>query len=174
MELHNISWPVFKLRDEQPQKEGGAVLYTFEYLAGDTLVTNTKLVDDTNAPGDTLGARRLCLSMEHDLFKTGSAIYFLQDLVKLAKPTSWFIDSKGNVFKYKKTISAKLKIYKVKQVLPAPGIGCVLELEGLSTRYKSLARPTDLQRYAGVLHWGMSTMLYGLYTETHKETWRKI
>lgn len=148
-----------------------------EYL-DETNVTsvNLKIVDDTNLPQKTLGLRRLALQKDPKikLHKISTAIYFLADLIKLAKATTWFIDSSGKVFQWKKYTRAKLITKKIKQVLPADGIGCVLEAEGLAQRFKSLQRPQDFHQYAVFLVINKMYILYGLSDIPRKDSWRLV
>lgn len=134
-----------------------------------------RVVDDRNLPQANLGLRRLHLKhLGEPLFPVRTAIYFLADLVKLAKSTTWFVDSSGRVFHYEKTVRAKLTTKRIKQVLPAQGLGCVFELVGLSSRFKAIQRPSETQQYARVLQLGMAHIFYG-FCETHKpDSWRMV
>lgn len=174
MQLEKIIWPVFKLGNKQPQVENGVVYYHTELLDNDEndLINTIKIVDDQNLPQKTLGLRRLNIDKD-SLSKISTAIYTLQDLVKLATPKIWFIDNSGAVFQYKKSTRAKLQIYRIKQVLPVSGIGCVLEVDGLVERFKSLSIPNN-EKYAAILHYNGKTLFYGLCNEKIKSTWRLI
>ena len=64
---------------------------------------------------------------------------------------------------------------KIKQVLPAQSLGCVLELEGLSQRFKAMRQPEVYEQYAGVLEIGVNQyLLYGFYEQPIKPTWRLV
>ena len=153
------------------------VFFYTEYLdeSNDTSL-NLKIVDDLSVSGKTLGLRRLKLQQDPKvvLHKISTAIYFLADLIKLAKATTWFIDSSGKVFQWKKYARAKLITKKIKQVLPADGIGCVLEVEGLSQRFKSLQKPHDFHQYAVFLVINRMYILYGLSEDARKDSWRLV
>lgn len=167
---------MFRLGERQPLQQEGLVFYFTEYVDHDNVASgNMRLVDDTNLSGKTLGLRRLQLTaQEHKLFPIRTAIYFLADLVKLAKSTSWFVDSSGRVFHYEKTVRAKLTTKKLKQVLPASGLGCVFELHGISHRFKAMQRPQEHEHYARVLQLGMGYIFYG-FCDTHKpDSWRMV
>jgi hypothetical protein len=179
MNLGEIVWPVFRLGEHKPTVEGGVVFYSKEYVDKDSTSSfiGFRLVDDRNVDAPTLGLRRLHLKYQLDqskLFPITKAIYFLVDLIKLAKPTTWFIDNHGNLFQYKKSTRAKLACKKIKRVLPATNLGCILEIEGLDQRFKSLRHPQNGERYAGILQWGLGYMLYGLYLDPFKTTYRLI
>jgi len=156
--------------------EDGVVFYQAEYADIDTATTrkNIRVVDDRNVDKATLGLRRLVIGQTRSLFPIGSAVYFLIDLIKLAKSTTWWIDSHGRVFQHKKIKRAKLRTHKISQVLPASGIGCVLEVEGLVFRFKSMKAPESWEQYAGILYVDGGHMLYGYYEYPIKDTWRMV
>ena len=175
--LQAITWPVFKLSEKEPGRENGLVYFHTEYIDDSNETSlNLKLVDDATLPQKTLGLRRLKLQQDPKvtLHKISTAIYFLADLIKLARATTWFIDNSGKVFQWKKYARAKLVTKKIKQVLPADGIGCVLEVEGLSQRFKSLQRPQEFHQYAVFLVINRMYILYGLSDTTRKDSWRLV
>jgi hypothetical protein len=175
--LQAITWPVFKLSEKEPNRKDGLVFFYTEYVddSNDTNLTY-KIVDDSNLPQKTLGLRRLALQKDPKikLHKISTAVYFLADLIKLAKANTWFIDSAGKIFQWKKYTRAKLTTKKIKQVLPADGIGCVLEVVGLSQRFKSLQRPQDYHQYAVFLVINQMHILYGLSDVARKDSWRLV
>lgn len=153
------------------------VFFHTEYVDENNEASLTfKIVDDNSLPQKTLGLRRLALQKDPKikLHKISTAIYFLADLIKLAKSTTWFIDNAGKVFQWKKYTRAKLTTKKIKQVLPADGIGCVLEVEGLSQRFKTLQRPQDYHQYAVFLVINQIYILYGLSEISRKDSWRLV
>jgi len=77
-------------------------------------------------------------------------------------------------FSTKKSTRAKLATHRLKQVLPASGLGCILEVEGLVERFKSLQVPKPEEQYCGILSYGHSNLLYGYYSEPIKTTWRMV
>lgn len=178
MKLQEINWPVFRLGEREPQQLDGVVFYYTEYhdLDLEAAVGNLRVVDDRNVAQPTLGRRRLHLKLDPKtkLFPVRTAIYFLADLLKLAKSTTWFIDNHGTVFQHKKHTRAKLTTRKINKVLPVPTLGCVLELEGYVQRFKCIQRPRPEQQYAVVLTWGLTTILYGLSEVPLKPTWRQV
>jgi hypothetical protein len=179
MRLEQIVWPVFRLSEKTPTQSDGSVFFYNEYVDSDDSTASSvsiKVVDDRSLPQATLGLRRLALKQDPNvkLYPISVAIYFLGDLIKLAKATTWFIDSSGAVFQHKKFTRAKLVTKKIKQVLPAAGLGCVLELEGISQRFKSLQHPQDFHEYATVLYLNKIYILYGLSESPRKDSWRLI
>lgn len=174
--FETINWPVFRLGERRPEQRDGLVFYYTEYSDKDTneYTQSYRVVDDANIAKATLGLRRLALKGQAALFPIGSAIYFLADLVKLAKKTTWFIDSHGQVFQHKKSKRAKLVTKKINKVLPAQGLGCVLEIDGLSSRFKSIRRPTEVENYAVLLQLSVGYILYGLSEQPLKTSWRLV
>ena len=167
---------MFRLGERKPIQQEGLVFYFTEYVDNDNVASgNMRLVDDTSLSGKTLGLRRLQLTaQQHKLFPIRTAIYFLADLVKLAKSTTWFIDSSGRVFQYEKNTRAKLQTMAIKQILPADGLGCVVELVGISSRFKSLQRPSEYQHFARVLKFGMGFIFYGFCETIKPDSWRMV
>ncbi len=174
--LSEIVWPVFKLAEKQPVQRDGLVFFYTEYVDNNNQASLTaRLVDDKNLPQQTLGLRRLALKAQGEkLYPIRTAIYLLADLIKLGKSTTWFIDSSGRVFQYEKNTRAKLTTKRIRQVLPADGIGCVLELEGISSRFPSLHRPEEHERYARVLQLGMGFLFYGFSEGIKPDSWRMV
>lgn len=174
--LSEIAFPVFKLGLNKPESIDGVVCYLYQYTSDDgDSIDKLKIVDDLNIDKPTLALRRLQLKIkEVDLFKITKAIYFLGDLIKISTPHTWFIDSKGKLFKYVKTTKVQLKFHKIQQIIPIKGGGVIVELENINTRFKALYTPESANRYAGILHNGMSLILYGFYSQAYSTTWRKI
>jgi hypothetical protein len=175
--LTEISYPVFRLGTEKPIFEDGVVLYITRTREVDSseIVNTYRIVDDTNLPGKSLAVRRLRLLADGvRLKRITRAVFFLGDLVKLATSQTWFIDSVGNVFRYVRKTRVKLQFKKIKQIIPIKTGGAILELEGSLSRFKCLYAPKPDERYAGVLKYGLSYILYGVYTEQYDDTWRLI
>lgn len=151
--------------------------YTDETLDSSTLEASesVRLVDDLSISDTSLGRRRLKLvSLGHKLFQLKHSLPHLKDVLLSASTSTWFIDSKGRVFQIQKTHRCKLTCAKIQNILPAKDTtGCVLVLKGISTRYKLSYRPHHTDQYAGLLHYGGGTVLYGIYKEPFKDTWRK-
>ncbi len=165
------------MSEKEPTQYNGLVFFHTEYVDETNISSLTiKIIDDKNLPQKTLGLRRLALQKDANikLHKISTAIYFLADLIKLAKASTWFIDNSGKVFQWKKYTRAKLTAKKIKQVLPADGIGCVLEVEGLSQRFKSLQRPQDFHHYAVFLVINKIYLLYGLSETATNDSWRLV
>lgn len=177
MDLAKVHWPVFKLLDEKPAVIGTRVLYSRLRLDMETseYATTEKVIDDTSLPGTTLGARRLVLASQGvKLLKIKKAVYFLSDLTKLAKANSWFIDSSGYVFQYKKSARCKLVCKKITNIHPGKTTGVILELEGIHSRFKAMRSPEPYEMYAGVLLHKSGYLLYGIYEHKFKDSWRMI
>ena len=167
---------MFLLGTESPKFLDGVTFYSRRYLSEDNEETeHTWIVDDKNVPAPTLAKRRLKLAFDEvKLKKLSKAIFFLGDLIKLAKPSVWFIDSSGAVFRHTKASRAQLLFRKIKQLHLIPTGGAVIEVEGIPSRFKCLFAPRLGEQYAGVLKLGMSYILYGVYETQHQDTWRKV
>ncbi len=177
IQLRDLVFPVFRLGNKKPLENEGVLYFLSEYADKDTgaITHNIRVVDDKTRPGTTLGLRRLAMkSSGVSLYPIRTAVYFLGDLIKLANSETWFIDSSGKLFQHKKFKRAKLQIKKITKVLPGTGIGCVLELEGIASRFKCMTHPEAHQKYAGVLFIDNGYILYGLYESEAKESWRLV
>jgi hypothetical protein len=177
MNLEQIVWPVFRLGEREPQRDNGVVYYATEYSDLDTSehTATFRVVDDTSVAGETLSRRRLILARDDvPLYPIRQAIYFLGDLLKLAKATTWFIDSSGQLFQHKKSTRAKLVVRKIKNVFPTTGLGAVIELECIPQRFKTTFKPGADAEYAALLQCGLTYIFYGLYSDKPAESWRLI
>lgn len=171
-----MSFPVFRLTNRKPEREGPLLYYKNSYLNVDdnTVETNLKVVDSTQEPGTNLALRRLQLQTQGvPLYPLRTAIYFLGDFIKLAKSNYWFIDSQGKLFTYKKTTSVPLRFRKISKIIP--GItGSIIEVQGIPERFKTLFRVPEYNTYAGILEYRGINILYGAYETKHKDTRRMI
>jgi hypothetical protein len=179
MNLNEITYPVFKLGVEEPQRQDGVLFFlaegTKETEEGLETEWRIRIVDDTNLPGDTLARRRLLIRNNGGTpFKLNRAIFFLGDLIKMAVPKLWFIDSMGKCFRYTKNTRARLTYRKVTKVIHVIGGGAIIEVEGIPSRMKSLFMPTLDNLHAGVLLMGVSPILYGFYDKKHEDSWRMV
>ncbi len=177
MNLSEISFPVFRLNTNKPEKGLGLVYYMSESFNLDTaeLKTRVRIVDDTNLEDSTLSRRRLRLKAAGaPTYPLKRCVFFLADLVKMSGK-HWWIDSMGKVFFYKKSTRAKLRSYKIEQVLPAKGMGAIIQIKGIPQRFKVLYRPDESIKYATLVeNWVGGRFLYGLTEEQHAESWRLI
>jgi hypothetical protein len=172
-----ISYPVYSILGSAVPSKDGTVTFTYSETTNEEeeLIYNFKVVDDTSMKADTLGKRRLLiLNSGASLQKVGKAIFFLGDLIKIAKRGMYFIDSTGRVFQYRKSTRAKLQFKRLINVIPIATGGAILEVEGIHSRFKCLFLPKTLELYVGVLEFGKSHILYGLYEQPYKSSWRMI
>lgn len=177
MRLDQIVWPVFRLGESEPQRDGDIVYYATEYtdLDSNDRTATIRIVDDRSLEHPTLSRRRLKLMTDNvPLFPIRQALYFLGDLLKVAKPTTWFIDSEGQLFQHKKSTRAKLIIKKIKNVFPTTGLGAVIELEDIPHRFKTTFKPDADAQYAALLQTGLTYIFYGLYKDKPADSWRLI
>jgi hypothetical protein len=174
--LKGISYPVFKIGEEIPSFDNGVCFYLRQYKLEDNQVRNVLLViDDKNIDKSTLSLRRLSLMSDKvTLKKLSNAVFFLGDLVKLADRKSWFIDSNGEVFQYKKTKSVPLEFRRITKVIAISSGSAIIEVEGIASRFKVLYAPREDEVYAGVLKDGITYILYGVYTQKFDKTRRMI
>jgi hypothetical protein len=174
--LREINYPVFRLGEHKPIIKDGLVAYVSQFIEDDDSEKFIyRIVDDKNIPSTSLARRRLVLLKQGVLLKKISrAIFFLGDLIKVAKSSTWFIDNNGLVFNYEKSKKATLQFIKINKVIPISTGGAIIELKDIDTRFKCLYMPTANEVYAGVLKDGLGYILYGFSEIQHKNTWRMI
>jgi hypothetical protein len=172
MNLTGISFPVYKLGyNYSPSREGEVVFYCKQYKDR----TVVEIVDDTSLKGN-LPTRRLQLAMNKDVVvhELRKAVFFIGDLIKLAKPTVWFIDNNGKVFRYAKKRMVPLVFKRISHTVRTPG-STLIYVEGLPFAVKSLFPPENNEKYAGLLLVApCSYILYGFYDTLHEDCLRKI
>lgn len=162
---------MYHLGSDKPMVLDNVVLYYLQYEDK----TTYKIVDDRNIDKPTLALRRLELAKNNiKLKKLGKATFFLADFIKLATRSTWFIDSQGKVFQYKKSTSVPLVFKKIKKVIAIPTGGALIEVEGIPSRFKTLYMPSVENRYAGLLRNKMGYILYGTYPQELTKTRRNI
>jgi hypothetical protein len=176
--LTDIHYPVFRLGVTKPEVSGSIIQYVEEVRDEDTETSSYtyRIVDDKSQPGDTLAKRRLhMLKLGIKLKKIQRAVFFLADLIKLASSRTWFIDARGVLFNYKKTKSYPLYFKKITKIIPMKTGGCIVEVQGIANRFKSMYPPIEGQLYAGILKFeNTSDILYGFYDEQYDKTRRHI
>ena len=178
LDLSKISFPVYKIGTRKPTLENDTrwtFLQAKTSYEGDTVYRDLVL-DDTSIKEDTLARRRMKLAEAGSaLVKLGIAIFFIGDLLKLAKSGVWFIDSEGQVFEYKKTARVPLVFKPITNITPTRNGGAIIEVQGIAARFKVLFLP-DLAKtkYAGLLLVGMGHILYGLYDQAYDKTTRVV
>lgn len=177
--LQTIHFPVFKIGIHEPQIDNGLVYYYAErerYEKSESVKTiKYTILDDRNIPHDTLSRRRLVLKNQAvPLAKLTNALYFLGDLIKLADRKTWFIDSLGSIFRYKKSNRARLTFHKIENLIPIPTGGVVVQCVDITTRFKALYPPKPDKTHVGVLTFQKNHILYGFYDQHYDSTWRMI
>lgn len=173
--LDSLVYPIYLLGEHKPTVDNGVMYYYREKEVDGMMVPMLRVVDDKNLPYPTLAQRRLHLiDSEEKVQKIGIAIFYLGDLIKIGKKGVWFIDTVGKLFNYTKSARAKLKFYPISKLLRMNTGGVIIEVKGVSTRFKSLYAPTNGEQYAGLLHFGKSLVFYGFFDKQYDETWRMV
>ena len=179
MKLLEIHWPVYLLSKDKPSTSDNIVFYLKETYSeneeGDIISqTIVEIVDDLNITYDTLALRRLHLKENGvPLFKLKKALFFLGDLIKVVKPSQWMIDSSGRIFNHTKSTRVSLVCKRITNVFPLGAGGAIIEVE-YSNRFKVLHSPDPKLKWAGILTHEYQQILYGMYEEPFKDTWRLI
>lgn len=175
--LKEITFPVYRLKNEEPTRDGTLLYYHSASIKDkDELLSNTTYIDDTSVQCSTLGMRRLVLKNNGvKLHSIRVGLMQVKDLVKSGKSSYWYIDSTGKLFQYIRTRREKLFCAKVQQILPIPNsTGCVVVVENIPTRFKLAYRPATDEIYAGILTFYGGYLLYSMYKDPFRQTYRKV
>lgn len=159
-DLHKINFPIYILPNDNVEKMDGIV-----FLDGQVL-------DDRNQKGETLGIRRI-QSPYKELHPLRKSIAGFSGIVK-QMGNKTYIDSKGLVFTYEKSLLCKLKYHKVTKI-ERKDIASTVHLKGIQTPFQVIRPPYSDIEYAGVLYFhGLPWKLYEFSTTKLKDTKKKI
>lgn len=156
--IDKIAFPVFKLDSQNIDVSDGIM-----FLDG-------MVLDDRNQSGKTLGVRRMQTPYKN-LYVLRASI---NGVVGLAKQpgNNVYIDSKGRVFIYEKTIMCRLVYHKITRV-DRKDTASTLFLKGVKQSFEIPRPPAPDIQWAGVLYFhGLPWKLYE-FSENFKPTARK-
>lgn len=141
------------------------------YVQDKVVFLDGRVVDERNMPGETLGIRRLQCGRS-DLLPLKKAVTSLYDLLHCKHKA--FIDSKGKLFEYEKTMSSKLKCYQIQRI-DRKEVASVLWLHGVTHPFTIPRPPAGSPGWARVLHLGPSPwLLYDYVSSPTKDTYRRV
>lgn len=156
--INKISFPVFKLDSDNVDVSDGITFL------------NGLVLDDRNMPGKTLGVRRMQTPMRN-LYELRASINGVVGLAKQVGNNA-YIDSKGRVFIYEKTIMCRLVYHKITRV-DRKDVASTIFLKGVKQSFEVPRPPADDINYAGVLYFhGLPWKLYE-FAEDFKPPARK-
>lgn len=158
-DFHTLRFPLFILPSDD------------WYVVDGVLFLQEQVVDERNMPGDTLGVRRLQCGRK-DLLPLKKAVMTLPDLTHAR--TKFFIDSNGKPFIYEKTITSKLKTYRIKKIEPKE-TASLLWLYDWPTPFTLARPPTGNPEWVRFLHLeGAPWIVYDYVRERVKDTYRRV
>ncbi|RZK39923.1 MAG: hypothetical protein EOO61_06880 [Hymenobacter sp.] len=135
------------------------------------LFLDGQVVDERNMPGKSLGIRRLQCG-RRDLLPLKKPVTNLHALLHSKSKT--FIDSRGKPFIYDKTMSSKLKCYKINRI-DKKDTASLLWVHGVSFPFTIPRPPHNNPGWARILHLGPSPwMLYDYVLSPTKDTYRRV
>ena len=176
MKLSEIHFPVYRLSKEKPLLEDKVLYYKNTSYNIDTneTIERIRIIDDKDLPGDSLGRRRLQIPTEVK-YRISRTYLYIKDVIKQASGGYWFIDNSGSIFQYKKSLKVPLICKDIVNVYPGHnGTGAVIEVKGLTSRFKTLYIPKENEKYAALLKMHGGYILYGLYEEKFEDSWRRV
>ena len=155
-----ISFPVFQLPTDNVEKLDGLV-----FLDGQVL-------DDRNQKGKSLGIRRIQSPLK-ELYPLKKSINGLNGLAQ-QMGSKTYIDSKGVIFIYEKSVMCTLKYHKITKV-DRKDIASSIYLKGIQSAFQVARPPAPDMEYAGVLYFhGLPWKLYEFSEAKKQNTKKKI
>ena len=154
-----IRFPVFKIPSDNWSRSDGL------------LFLDNKILDDKNIQANTLGERRLQSPLKNQI----PLRYMIHDLAGILKQRTFnFIDSNGTPFIYEKTMFARLKYRKIKEI-KKKGTASLLYVYKIIQPFIIPRPPEEGITHAGILHLSDSPwILYEYADRQKKDTRRKI
>ena len=159
-DLHKINFPIYLLPTDNIEKIDGLV-----FLDGQVL-------DDRNQSGNTLGMRRIQTPFQ-ELHPLRKSIAGFSGIVK-QMGSKTYIDSKGLIFTYEKSLMCDLKYHKITKIDRKDTASSVY-LKGIQTPFQVRRPPAEDVEYAGLLYFHrLPWKLYEFSTTKLKDTKKKI
>jgi hypothetical protein len=164
MHLFDISFPVYAITKTYRKiwEEMNVVYIETE--------SGTYVLDNKNIDGNTIGERRLKIK-NSELYIPRKVYYNISQF--LHSKYNKFIDSKGNIFSWKKSFNVPLKYHKVAGVIQTEE-DCIIHLKDIIFPQKVNCRIAYVINYVGVLHTEYGYVLYEYCENKKKDTYRKI
>ena len=128
------------------------------------------ILDNKNLEGNTLGKRRIKIKSDNK-YILRKVYYNIEQF--LHSKYSTFIDNKGKIFNWEKSIFVPLKYHKVKKVIKYEN-ECVIHLKDINFPQKLNCRLAYGIQYVGVLHTEEGYILYEYSYKLKKDSRRKI
>jgi len=154
MELHEIVFPVFKMRQYNKLETIDNIVYVHTHW-------QSYVLDNRNLQGDTIGVRRLKMR-DSNIYPFKTIVKNPRDLVVSAKTNDTFVDNSGAIFKYQKTKRCDILCFEIKSVIFANSKAIVHFWEYPTP----LVIPSNIcdtsYKYACIVKYGAYYMLYSL------------
>jgi len=165
-DVPRVTFPCYGLPKGEIERADGLV-----YFISDR--DNHKyLLDDRNVSQEFLGLRRLKTPIKYKQYKLKKCLLNFRAL--LTSKYKLFIDSKGRLFHYEKTLFCPLEYREIKRTLLLDTYSA-LKIKGIEKPYEVLRPPPAGYTYAGILYLhGHPWMLYDYSRIPHKKSRRKV
>jgi len=132
------------------------------------LMDGSLVLDDHNQPYDTLGKRRL--HSPHKLRRLNRPLYDIADIIKSGHLN--FIDFRGKVFHYRKTVFSHVKYKKIRKI-EKKEIASLLWAEGVNEPFLIARPPQAYYGWVGILYLKDYPWKIYDYSETFKSAHKK-
>lgn len=165
MHLKDIEFPVFAIGSYEKLWEENLILYL---KSGYDIIYT---VDNKNLAGDTVSKRRLRIPKKERYTFRGT-FFNIYQMINSGKKV--FVDNNGRLFKYSKSTKVELLYREIKRVKRVENVGYLLYIDKIPTPITVPVLFYTRQKYAGLLNYKGSYILYELTDEKKADTWRKI
>jgi hypothetical protein len=154
--LELLEFPVFKLPSNNIHQQDGLIY------------CDNAVIDDRNQIGDTLGKRRM--QTFHKILPLKACYEDLQAFLHAKGPH--FIDSKGRVFTYQKTLMTKVVYHKIEKVIYKE-VATIIKAEGVNFPIIVKRPPRPGIEWIAMLYYKTRPWLPYTYSEEYCQSLRR-
>ena len=159
-DIKNIRFPIYALKSSDWYRQDGMLF-----------IDDSKVLDDTNMPGTSLGVRRLQCGRK-DLYRLKKAYIDFTSMIK--SKDRIFIDSNGIPFIYKRTLNSPLVHHAVRSI-EGKGDHSIVWLREIHYPMNIPRQPMGEPRWARVLYFKkVPWMIYDFTSERGKDSYRRV
>jgi hypothetical protein len=164
-DVRNVTFPVYGLPKGNIRRADGLVFWQIDNKG-------EFLLDDRNVPANNIGMRRLKTPQSYKKITPKQRYPNIRTF--LSAKNKHFIDWKGVVFEYQKTVFCKVKYHKILEVLHFDTYSAI-KLNGIRKPIEVPITPPAYVKYAGVVYYhGHPWMLYDYSIEKLEDVRRKF
>lgn len=168
--LNEIRWPLYHIRVHDKLEVKNNITTILAYGKHFT-------VDNKNLKGNTLGKRRIILKdtflYDTEIYPLKKVFYTLYDVLRHKHKSRVYIDSNGEIFRYKKNTRCGLLYRKIEKI-EVQGNHLFCYIENIFKPIVVPFIPKHMPKYLGLLVVYGDYILYELSDVKKKNSWRLI